>query len=98
MANSPWGGPGEGGSSADLDLAGRCDEGVHRRRSLSCCGASTTSHAATEGATLTTRIIRLERDLGRPLLERAERGRGMRLTPFGRRVADAARSAASARA
>ncbi|MDG9728786.1 helix-turn-helix domain-containing protein [Streptomyces sp. DH41] len=48
--------------------------------------------------TLTTQIIRLERDLGRPLLERAERGRGMKLTPFGRRVVDAAQSAASARA
>ncbi|WP_229867230.1 helix-turn-helix domain-containing protein [Streptomyces gelaticus] len=40
-------------------------------------------------STLTTQINRLERDLGRPLIERAERGRRMRPTPFGRRVAAA---------
>ncbi|MFB7654190.1 MULTISPECIES: TniQ family protein [unclassified Streptomyces] len=38
-------------------------------------------------STLTTQIARLERDLGQPLLERAERGRAMKLTTFGRRVA-----------
>ncbi|WP_432146824.1 LysR family transcriptional regulator [Streptomyces sp. bgisy084] len=36
---------------------------------------------------LTIQINRLERDLGRPLIERAERGRRMRPTPFGRKVA-----------
>ncbi|WTF83126.1 LysR family transcriptional regulator [Streptomyces sp. NBC_01594] len=40
---------------------------------------------------LTTQITRLERDLGQPLLERAERGRAMRPTPFGKRVVAAAR-------
>ncbi|MEV7865361.1 TniQ family protein [Streptomyces sp. NPDC088124] len=40
-------------------------------------------------STLTTQINRLERDLGRPLIERAERGRRMRPTPFGRKVAAA---------
>ncbi|MFI2377965.1 TniQ family protein [Streptomyces sp. NPDC018964] len=40
-------------------------------------------------STLTTQINRLERDLGRPLIERAERGRKMRPTPFGRKVAAA---------
>ncbi|MET9801915.1 LysR family transcriptional regulator [Streptomyces sp. NPDC006368] len=39
----------------------------------------------------TTQITRLERDLGQPLLERAERGRSMRPTPFGKRVVAAAR-------
>ncbi|GAA1893781.1 TniQ family protein [Streptantibioticus ferralitis] len=42
-------------------------------------------------STLTTQINRLERDLGRPLIERAERGRRMRPTPFGRKVAVAAK-------
>lgn len=42
-------------------------------------------------STLTTQINRLERDLGQPLIERAERGRKMRPTPFGRRVAAAAK-------
>ncbi|MFI9029742.1 hypothetical protein [Streptomyces sp. NPDC053560] len=32
---------------------------------------------------------RLEKDLGRLLIERAERGRRMRPTPFGRKVAAA---------
>ncbi|MGV9989456.1 TniQ family protein [Streptomyces sp. NPDC003374] len=40
-------------------------------------------------STLTIQINRLERDLGRPLIERAERGRRMRPTPFGRKVAAA---------
>ncbi|MFF6780977.1 LysR family transcriptional regulator [Streptomyces sp. NPDC012510] len=40
-------------------------------------------------STPTTQINRLERDLGRPLIERAERGRRMRPTPFGRKVAAA---------
>lgn len=42
-------------------------------------------------STLTTQINRLERDLGRALIERAERGRRMRPTPFGRKVAAAAK-------
>lgn len=42
-------------------------------------------------STLTTQINRLEKDLGRPLIERAERGRRMRPTPFGRKVAAAAK-------
>ncbi|MDF3291331.1 TniQ family protein [Streptomyces silvisoli] len=41
--------------------------------------------------TLTTQIARLEQELGQPLLERAERGRAMQLTPFGQRVTVAAR-------
>ncbi|MHA7957308.1 LysR family transcriptional regulator [Streptomyces sp. L500] len=41
--------------------------------------------------TLSTQITRLERDLGQPLLERAERGRAMKLTSFGKRVVTAAR-------
>ncbi|MFD0571001.1 LysR family transcriptional regulator [Kitasatospora gansuensis] len=40
---------------------------------------------------LVTQISRLERDLGHPLFERAERGRPMRLTPVGEEVATAAR-------
>ncbi|WP_231976000.1 helix-turn-helix domain-containing protein [Streptomyces sp. 3214.6] len=40
---------------------------------------------------LTTQITHLERDLGQPLLERAERGRAMTATPFGKRVVAAAR-------
>ncbi|MFJ2564164.1 MULTISPECIES: LysR family transcriptional regulator [unclassified Streptomyces] len=39
---------------------------------------------------LVTRINRLEADLGQPLFERAERGRAMKLTRFGKRVAAAA--------
>ncbi|WP_406495750.1 LysR family transcriptional regulator [Streptomyces sp. NBC_00846] len=42
--------------------------------------------------TLVIQINRLEKDLGQPLLERAERGRTMRLTPFGKRVAAAAKT------
>ncbi|WLQ68969.1 MULTISPECIES: helix-turn-helix domain-containing protein [Streptomyces] len=42
-------------------------------------------------STLTTQINRLEKDLGRPLIERAERGRRMRPTPYGRKVAAAAK-------
>ncbi|MCH0557005.1 TniQ family protein [Streptomyces sp. MUM 16J] len=42
-------------------------------------------------STLVTQINRLEKDLGRPLIERAERGRRMRPTRFGRRVATAVR-------
>ncbi|MFL4905531.1 LysR family transcriptional regulator [Streptomyces sp. MMS24-I2-30] len=41
--------------------------------------------------TLVTQINRLERDLGQPLLKRAERGTAMKLTPFGKRVVTAAR-------
>ena len=40
-------------------------------------------------STLVAQIRRLERDLGRPLIERAERGRRMRPTPFGEKVAAA---------
>lgn len=40
---------------------------------------------------LTIQITHLERDLGQPLLERAERGRAMKATPFGKRVIAAAR-------
>ncbi|MBV9026170.1 MAG: TniQ family protein [Streptomycetaceae bacterium] len=46
---------------------------------------------------LVAQIIRLERDLGQPLIERAERGRRMRPTPFGRRIAAAARQLAPER-
>ncbi|MET9296661.1 LysR family transcriptional regulator [Streptomyces sp. NPDC003077] len=38
---------------------------------------------------LVTQINRLERDFGQPLFERAERGRAMKLTSFGRRVSAA---------
>ncbi len=40
---------------------------------------------------LTTQINRLEKDLGRPLIERAERGRRMRPTPFSGKLAAAAK-------
>ncbi|MEU2867791.1 LysR family transcriptional regulator [Streptomyces olivoreticuli] len=40
---------------------------------------------------LVIQINRLEQDLGQPLLERAERGRAMKPTPFGKRVATAIR-------
>lgn len=40
-------------------------------------------------STLVTQINRLEKDLGQPLIERAERGRRMRPTRFGRSVAAA---------
>ncbi|WP_425831666.1 TniQ family protein [Streptomyces fractus] len=39
---------------------------------------------------LVTQIKRLEADLGQPLFERAERGRAMKLTRFGKRIASAA--------
>ncbi|MFE4373181.1 LysR family transcriptional regulator [Streptomyces sp. NPDC056835] len=41
---------------------------------------------------LVTRINRLEEDLGQPFFERAERGRAMKLTRFGKRVAAAAQT------
>ncbi|MER7028288.1 MULTISPECIES: helix-turn-helix domain-containing protein [Streptomyces] len=41
-------------------------------------------------STPATQISRLEGDLGRPLIERAERGRRARPTPFGGKVAAAA--------
>ncbi|MGW6742983.1 LysR family transcriptional regulator [Streptomyces sp. NPDC055025] len=41
---------------------------------------------------LVTQINRLEQDLGLTLFERAERGRPMKLTPIGRKVATAARN------
>lgn len=41
---------------------------------------------------LVTQINRLEEDLGQPLFERAERGRAMKLTRFGKRVAAAAQT------
>ncbi|MGW1704296.1 LysR family transcriptional regulator [Streptomyces sp. NPDC002206] len=44
------------------------------------------------GPTLVTQINRLARELGGPLLERAERGRPMKLTPLGKRVVRAATS------
>ncbi|WP_228183494.1 helix-turn-helix domain-containing protein [Streptomyces anulatus] len=40
---------------------------------------------------LTTQINRLEKDRGRPLIERAERGRRMQRTPFSRKLAAAAK-------
>ncbi|WP_256967850.1 helix-turn-helix domain-containing protein [Streptomyces sp. CS057] len=40
---------------------------------------------------LTTQINRLEKDRGRPLIERAERGRRMRPTPFSGKLAAAAK-------
>ncbi|MFF1420110.1 hypothetical protein [Streptomyces sp. NPDC058280] len=42
------------------------------------------------GPTLGTQINRLARELSGPLLERAERGRPMKLTPLGKRVVRAA--------
>ncbi|MEU9197035.1 LysR family transcriptional regulator [Streptomyces hundungensis] len=42
------------------------------------------------GPTRVTQINRLARELGGPLLERAERGRPMKLTPLGKRVVKAA--------
>jgi DNA-binding transcriptional LysR family regulator len=50
----------------------------------------------TTQAVLSSQITRLERDLGQPLLERAERGRPMKPTAFGRRVATAAIAALAA--
>ncbi|MFF7648789.1 LysR family transcriptional regulator [Streptomyces sp. NPDC007983] len=47
-------------------------------------------------STLITKVNQLERDLGHTLIERAERGRGMRPTPFGTKVAEAARTAMTA--
>ncbi|MFD7954405.1 TniQ family protein [Streptomyces ardesiacus] len=44
-------------------------------------------------STLIKKINELERDLGHALIERAERGRGMRPTPFGAEVAQAVRTA-----
>ncbi|WP_351226088.1 LysR family transcriptional regulator [Streptomyces sp. NPDC002133] len=44
------------------------------------------------GPTLVTQINRLARELGGPLLERAERGRPMKFTPLGKRVVRAATS------
>ncbi|ATW49457.1 LysR family transcriptional regulator [Streptomyces peucetius] len=41
---------------------------------------------------LVTQINRLQEDLGQPLFERAERGRAMKLTRFGKRVAAAAQT------
>ncbi|MFF9757717.1 hypothetical protein C1708_32895 [Streptomyces sp. DH-12] len=53
-------------------------------------GSSSAARAlGTTRPALTAQIIRLERDLGQPLLERAERGRAMQPTPFGRKVAAA---------
>jgi hypothetical protein len=43
-------------------------------------------YLGTTQPTLTSQIERLERDIGGPLLERAERGRPMRLTPLGEQV------------
>ncbi|NEE15069.1 LysR family transcriptional regulator, partial [Streptomyces sp. SID7499] len=40
---------------------------------------------------LTTQINRLEKNRGRPLIERAERGRRMQRTPFSRKLAAAAK-------
>ncbi|MFD7131045.1 TniQ family protein [Streptomyces sp. NPDC059894] len=45
----------------------------------------------TTQSALTTQITHLERDLGQHLLERAERGRAMKATSFGKRVVAAAR-------
>ncbi|WP_277328072.1 LysR family transcriptional regulator [Streptomyces sp. JH14] len=42
------------------------------------------------GPTLVTQINRLASELGGPALERAERGRPMKLTPLGKRVVRAA--------
>jgi hypothetical protein len=42
--------------------------------------------------TLVIQINRLERDLGKALFERAERGRAMKLTPFGEKVVAAVRT------
>ncbi|MFC5673676.1 LysR family transcriptional regulator [Streptomyces incanus] len=42
-------------------------------------------------STLVIQINHIERDLGQPLLERAERGMVMKLTRFGKRVITAAR-------
>jgi DNA-binding transcriptional LysR family regulator len=44
-------------------------------------------------STLITKIGQLERDVGHTLIERAERGCGMRPTPFGSNVAEAVRTA-----
>ncbi|MFD9861599.1 TniQ family protein [Streptomyces alboflavus] len=43
-------------------------------------------------STLVTQINRLERDLGQPLIERAQRGQPMRPTAFGTKIVDAARA------
>ena len=48
-------------------------------------------HLGTAQATLVIQINRLERDIGGPLLERAERGRPMTPTPLGERVLAALR-------
>ena len=43
-------------------------------------------HLGITQSTLVTQINRLERDIGGPLLERAERGRPMTPTPLGEQV------------
>ncbi|MEU1319442.1 helix-turn-helix domain-containing protein [Streptomyces tibetensis] len=44
-------------------------------------------------ATMVKKVNELERELGHTLIERAERGRGMRPTPFGTEIAEAIRTA-----
>ncbi|MEW2220890.1 LysR family transcriptional regulator [Streptomyces sp. NPDC006990] len=83
--------PGDGGSSLPTCL--------YARQRLSRLLAVRTYPILTEAArdlgihhsTLVIQINRPERDLGQPLLERAERGTAMKLTPFGKRVVTAAR-------
>ncbi|WP_437079304.1 LysR family transcriptional regulator [Streptomyces sp. enrichment culture] len=59
------------------------------RGSSSAARALGTTRPALTAQIIETSVIRLERDLGQPLLERAERGRAMQPTPFGRKVAAA---------
>ncbi|WP_225080677.1 LysR family transcriptional regulator [Streptomyces sp. CoT10] len=70
----------------------------YARQRLSRLLAARTCPTPTEAArdlgihqsALVTQINRLERDLGQALFERAERGRAMKLTPFGETVTAAA--------
>ncbi|MGW1006481.1 LysR family transcriptional regulator [Streptomyces sp. NPDC002520] len=74
--------------------------GSFARQQLSRFLAARSYPTLTEGArdlgirqsALVTQINRLEEDLGQPLFERAERGRAMKLTRFGKRVAAAAQT------
>jgi DNA-binding transcriptional LysR family regulator len=43
-------------------------------------------HLGIKQSTLVTQVNRLERDPGGPLLERADRGQPMSLTPLGKQV------------
>ncbi|WP_308315912.1 LysR family transcriptional regulator [Streptomyces sp. CC228A] len=89
----------DGISDTNLRLAGQVahsygwlgsDAGASEGSSLTPWAHPTLTEAAQDlgihQSALVTQINRLERDLGEALLERAERGRAMKLTPFGEKV------------